>query len=114
MTPNVMTVSPRVTLEKAARLMLSHKIGGLPVVDDGKLVGIITTSDILQEFLDTLGASEEDSFRIDFVMGEGRDLSLAFEDYRGCGSGSPRRSWNVSRKLGRGSRRLLACAKQGP
>jgi acetoin utilization protein AcuB len=77
MTPNVMTVTTRVTLEKAAQLMLSHKIGGLPVTDEGKLVGIITRSDILQAFLDTMGASEQDSSRIDFVLGEGHDLSLA-------------------------------------
>jgi acetoin utilization protein AcuB len=41
MTENLMTVTPRVTGEKAAQLMLSHNIGGLPVTDDGRLVGVI-------------------------------------------------------------------------
>jgi acetoin utilization protein AcuB len=103
MSRNVMTVTPRVTLEKAAQLMLSHKIGGLPVVDDGQLVGVITTSDILQEFLDTLGASEEDSFRIDLVMGEGHDLSLASKIIRDAGAealgglGAYRETWDGDR-----------------
>ena len=39
------------TVEDAARLMLKHKIGGLPIVLDGKLVGIVTTSDLLRAFL---------------------------------------------------------------
>jgi CBS domain-containing protein len=31
--------------------MLQHKVGGLPVVDSGKSVGIVTTIDMLNEFL---------------------------------------------------------------
>src|SRR6185437_4862010 len=77
MTKDLMTVTPRATLEQAAKLMLSHKISGLPVTDAGQLVGIITTSDILQAFLDMLGASEEGSFRIDIVLEQGHDLALA-------------------------------------
>jgi acetoin utilization protein AcuB len=45
MTPNPITIAPDVTIGEAARLMVEHKIGGLPVVDDGKLVGIITETD---------------------------------------------------------------------
>jgi hypothetical protein len=40
------------------------------------LIGIITTSDILQAFLDMMGASEEGSYRIDFVLDENHDLAL--------------------------------------
>src|SRR5687767_1221523 len=39
------TISPDATIGEAAYLMVEHKIGGLPVVDEGKLVGIITESD---------------------------------------------------------------------
>lgn len=31
--------------------MLEHKVGGLPVVHDGKLVGIVTVTDVLRAFL---------------------------------------------------------------
>ncbi|MBI3243396.1 MAG: CBS domain-containing protein [Chloroflexi bacterium] len=43
-----LTVSPETTIREAARLMLQNKIAGLPVVDGGKLVGIITESDIFR------------------------------------------------------------------
>jgi len=47
----LVTVTPYNTVEDAARLMLQHKIGGLPIVADGTLVGIVTTSDLLRAFL---------------------------------------------------------------
>ncbi|HEY9157133.1 CBS domain-containing protein [Candidatus Binatus sp.] len=51
MRTELITVAPHSTVEDAARLMLKHKIGGLPIVADGKLVGIVTTSDLLRAFL---------------------------------------------------------------
>jgi acetoin utilization protein AcuB len=62
------TVSPGTTLEQAAQIMLERQFGGLPVVEDGRLVGIITSSDILTAFLDVMGASHGGSTRIDFVL----------------------------------------------
>jgi acetoin utilization protein AcuB len=102
MTKDLLTVTPRVTLEQAAKLMLSHKISGLPVTDAGELVGIITTSDILQAFLDVLGASEEGSFRIDFLLDQGHDLALASktiaeEGGEVLGVGTYREKWDESR-----------------
>jgi acetoin utilization protein AcuB len=47
----LVTVTPYNTVEDAARLMLKHKIGGLPIVADGALVGIVTTTDLLRAFL---------------------------------------------------------------
>ncbi len=47
----LITISPYNTVEDAARLMLKHKIGGLPIADKGRLVGIVTTSDLLKAFL---------------------------------------------------------------
>jgi acetoin utilization protein AcuB len=52
MTPDPMTVSPESLTLDAARLLLEQKIGGLPVVDNGKLVGIVTTSDLLRSLVD--------------------------------------------------------------
>lgn len=43
----VITVAPSTSVKEAARLLCERKIGGLPVIEDGKLVGIITTTDVL-------------------------------------------------------------------
>jgi acetoin utilization protein AcuB len=40
-------------MQEAARLLRQRKIGGLPVVEDGKLVGMITVTDVLQAFTET-------------------------------------------------------------
>lgn len=57
MTPNPLTVKPSDTVEQAALLMLDHKIGGLPVVEEsGKLVGIISDHDVFKALVDITGA----------------------------------------------------------
>lgn len=48
MTKEPLTVAPEATIHDAAKLMLDHKIGGLLVVEKGRLVGIITESDIFR------------------------------------------------------------------
>ncbi len=49
MTPQPITVAPTVTLREAARLMLTHRIGCLPVVErDDRLVGLVTETDLLR------------------------------------------------------------------
>ncbi|TEU11564.1 MAG: CBS domain-containing protein [Anaerolineales bacterium] len=58
MTEDVITVSESAPLEEAARIMADNKIGGLPVVSDGELVGIITETDLFKIFLELLGARE--------------------------------------------------------
>jgi acetoin utilization protein AcuB len=77
MSKKPLSVTTATTLEAAAQLLLKHKIGGLPVVESSRLVGIITTSDVLQAFLEVMGASEAISTRIDFVLGEGGGLAEA-------------------------------------
>jgi acetoin utilization protein AcuB len=52
MTEQVLTVTPKTSLTAAARMLLEHKIGGLPVLEGEKLVGIITSSDFLKAFID--------------------------------------------------------------
>jgi acetoin utilization protein AcuB len=54
-----LTVSPEYPLEEAARLMVANKIGSLPVVDGGRLVGIITETDIFKQFVEILGGQAE-------------------------------------------------------
>lgn len=51
MTQSVITVAPQRPAADAARLMLEHKIGALPVVDAGRMVGIVTETDMLRAFV---------------------------------------------------------------
>ena len=55
----VVTVDSHTSVEDAARLMLSKKIGGMPVVDAGKLVGIVTTSDMLRALLSVIEETQK-------------------------------------------------------
>ena len=67
MTKKVITVTADTPIEEAARLMLAHKIGGLPVLKDGILVGIITETDILQAFVGVMGIQQEQT-RLELVL----------------------------------------------
>lgn len=58
MTKKVHTVSTDTPLEEAARIMCDNKIGGVPVVKDGEVVGIITETDLFKIFLEMLGARD--------------------------------------------------------
>ena len=58
MVRNVRTVSPFTTIEEAAKLMIEHKIGCLPVTEADRLVGIITETDILGVLVDVMGIRE--------------------------------------------------------
>jgi acetoin utilization protein AcuB len=58
MTADPVTIPPDIPLEEAARIMVDNKIGGLPVMEDDKLVGIITETDIFKVFLEMLGARD--------------------------------------------------------
>lgn len=54
MTASVITIGPEDTLAHAARIMNTHHIGGLPVVDEMRLVGILTESDLFKLLADLL------------------------------------------------------------
>ncbi len=54
MTENPITVTPRMLIAEAARLMRDRKFGGLPVVDGARLVGIVTETDLLNFLIQTL------------------------------------------------------------
>lgn len=58
MTSNVLIVTEDTPIEQAARIMADNKIGGLPVLRDGHVVGIITETDLFKVFLELLGARE--------------------------------------------------------
>lgn len=52
MTRNVVSVGPATSLADAARTMREERIGALPVLDDGRLVGVVARSDIIRAFID--------------------------------------------------------------
>ncbi len=69
MNEKVLTIGPDEPIESAAALMLERKIGGLPVVaKDGKLLGIVTVTDLLQGLLHNVGGSDDTSGRIDIRL----------------------------------------------
>jgi len=72
MTPNPMFVAPMTSPETVARKMRKHKIGGMPVVDEGRLVGIITESDIFLAFMEILGINQE-GVRIEVIISNKMD-----------------------------------------
>jgi CBS domain-containing protein len=49
MTTDVVTVSPGLPVKDAARLMVDRRLGALPVVEDGRLVGIVTEGDLIMQ-----------------------------------------------------------------
>lgn len=51
MTTPVHTIAPGATLPEAADLLLRHKVKRLPVLSDGKLVGIVSRADLVRSFL---------------------------------------------------------------
>src|ERR687889_592544 len=56
MSTDLVTIHPLDTIEHAAREIYDRKIGCLPVVADGELVGIITSSDMMRTLVELIGA----------------------------------------------------------
>jgi acetoin utilization protein AcuB len=75
MTRSVMTIAPMFPMEEAARLMVKEKISALPVTEGGRLVGIVTETDVLELLVKAMGAGEPSS-RLDVALGD-RPSALA-------------------------------------
>lgn len=75
MTPKdkLITISPDTLIEEAVQLMHDHKIGCLPVLEQGKLYGIFTETDALDHLVDIFGFKQK-----------GTRLTLALEDKPGA------------------------------
>jgi acetoin utilization protein AcuB len=58
MTPKPITIAPDVPVDEAARVLRAHKIDALPVIDNKQLLGIVTSTDILDAFVDLSGVTE--------------------------------------------------------
>lgn len=66
----LLTISPENYIETAAKLMLENSVSGLPVVEEGRLVGIITETDLFKALVDILGVKRPHT-RIDTLIPEG-------------------------------------------
>ena len=64
MTRKVITAHPADTIVHAAREMYERKIESLPVVDEGKLLGIVTSSDVMRALIAVIGVHEPGHSRI--------------------------------------------------
>ena len=67
MVVNPITIDVSSSIDQAARLIHDYKIGGLPVMDKKKLVGVITSSDIVSGFIEVLGLLQA-STRLDVIV----------------------------------------------
>ena len=82
MTRDPWTVAPDTPIEDAARALVERKVGALPVVRDGQLVGIITESDLFRALVEAVGGGvpgvrvtfdlSDDQDAVDVVMDVGR------------------------------------------
>ncbi len=52
MTVDPLKISPESSLLEAAKLLQTYRIGALPVVENGRLVGIISVTDLLKAFIE--------------------------------------------------------------
>jgi acetoin utilization protein AcuB len=59
MIKTVVTVPTSTTIERAALVMQQHRISALPVMEDGELAGIITSTDVMAVLLQAIGISDE-------------------------------------------------------
>jgi acetoin utilization protein AcuB len=62
-----LSVTPDTEVEEAARLIHEHKIGGMPVIEGEKLVGVITMMDLISAFIAMLGLLKSSS-RLDLLL----------------------------------------------
>ena len=73
MSSPVITIGADTPLEEAARVMADNKIGGLPVVENGRLVGIVTETDVFKILVELLGARSP-GLRITLAVAEGKGV----------------------------------------
>jgi acetoin utilization protein AcuB len=71
------SVQASTPIEEAAHLLVTNKVGSLPVLENGKLVGIITATDMLQALEAILGGSGDDGVRIDLDAAGSGEIAAA-------------------------------------
>jgi acetoin utilization protein AcuB len=77
MSTDLFSVQPSTPVEQAAHMLVTNKVGSLPVLDNGKLVGIIAASDLLQALVAILGKTGDGSVRIDLNVAGSGEITAA-------------------------------------
>jgi acetoin utilization protein AcuB len=80
---NIITTTPNIALEEAAKIMIKHKIGSLPVLEEEVVVGIITEIDMMAQLTDLLGGNMPGvraTIRMPNVKGELAKVTGAISD----------------------------------
>ena len=87
MIKRLVTVGDDCPLEEAARIMIDHDIGCLPVLKENRMVGIITDTDIFKSFVEILGGREQGlRLTLDVTEGKGALAAIANEIAREDGN----------------------------
>lgn len=68
MKKDITTITTDTTIERAARIMVDSGIGSLPVMEEGRLIGIITRTDVMEVLLEAIGIGDEDSSRFSVIV----------------------------------------------
>ena len=76
METDVLTTTPRATVEDAAATMAERRIGAMPVMEGDRLVGIITATDLFRLLIDVLGVRQPGSAHPDRGTVPGQALRL--------------------------------------
>ena len=86
MVTNPLTISADASIENAAKIIHDNKIGGLPVLQDEQLVGVITASDLLSAFIEVMGLLKT-TIRLDVQANEENgDIDVVTKIIKDCGS----------------------------
>ncbi len=106
MTRKIISVDGETPIEEAARIMADNKVGGLPVVNGGKLAGIITETDMFRAFLELLGGRRSGVRLTAAVSGEkgtfariASAVAAAGGDIMGFGAYEDRAEWRLTLKV---------------
>ena len=73
MTKRVIAVGPETSVVEAANTMLQHHVSGLPVIDQGKLVGIVSEGDFIRR--SEIGTGRKRGRWLKFILGSGRSAA---------------------------------------
>jgi acetoin utilization protein AcuB len=68
MVKKIITISPGTTIERAAYIMQENRINALPVIESDKLVGIITSTDVMGVLLRAIGFDDDETARFTVLV----------------------------------------------